>query len=195
MARSAVAEAPGRVHRAAVPGGRPWAVAIGKVVAAVEAAAEEMDVRQDQVLTALLAEYGAAADVPVPSDVDTLTAQLGPYLSGRAVCRRAGISRQALHARRTRWAILGVPTDDHSDPILYPARQFADATTATVLLGVRKVASQLASGIDDPLTIAVWFDTANPDLDGRTAYEWLRAGKGVDRVLGSAARDVRRWRQ
>lgn len=169
----------------------PWNEAITPVVRAVEDAAAGLDVGAEQVLTALLARYGLAADI-LGSESETMARQLGPYLSGRAVQKRADISRQALHGRRSRWAVIGVPTDDHSDPIVYPARQFADLTTATVLPGVREVAATLAAAIPDALTIAVWLDSANPDLDGRTAYEWFAAGGDVDRAIESAARDVRR---
>lgn len=55
-------------------------------------------------------------------------------------------------ASHEQWEVIGVPTDDHDDPILYPARQFADVAAATVLDGVRDVAKVLAGGIDDPLT-------------------------------------------
>lgn len=176
-------------------GQRRWTDAISPVVKAVEAAATGLDVGAEDVLAALLAQFGLAADIPTEPASDLLARQLGPFLSGGAVQKRAGISRQALHGRRTRWAIVGVPTDDHTDPIVYPARQFAEITTATVWPGVRHVAKLLTAGIDDPLTIAVWLDSANPDLDGHTAYEWLAAGGDLERAAASARRDARRLNQ
>lgn len=177
------------------PSRRQWAEAIGPVVRAVEAAATGLDVAAPEVIAALLAHYGLAADLPAEPGSEILARQLGPYLSGRAVQTRAGISRQALHGRRTRWAIIGVPTDDHTDPIVYPARQFAEIATATVWPGVQYVAQILAAGIDDPLTVAVWLDSANPDLDGNSAYEWFAAGGDTERAAASARRDGRRMRQ
>jgi hypothetical protein len=174
---------------------RRWADAIDPVVRAVETAATGLDVGAEQVLTALLVQYGLAVDIPAEPASGVLARQLGPYLSGRAVQQRAGISRQALHGRRTRWAIIGVPTDDHTDPIVYPARQFSDLRHATVWPGVQQAAQLLAAGIDDPLTIAVWLDSANPDLDGHTAYDWFAAGGELERVAASAQRDARRLRQ
>lgn len=174
---------------------RRWAEAIGPVVSAVEEAAAGLHVGAEDILAAILAQYGLAADIPAASDAETLTRQLGPYLSGRAVQQRAGISRQALHGRRTRWAVIGVPTDDHVDPILYPARQFGDIAAAAVLPGVQQAAQSLATGIDDPLTIAIWLDSAHPDLDGDTAYGWLAAGRDPEQVAAAARRDARRWRR
>lgn len=174
---------------------RQWNAAIGPVVTAVEKAATGLRVGAEDVLAAVLAQYGLAADIPAASDAETLTRQLGPYLSGRAVQQRAGVSRQALYGRRARWAVIGVPTDDHVDPILYPARQFADITAATVLPGVQQAAQALAEGIDDPLTIAIWLDSAHPDLDGQTAYTWLAAGRDPARVMAAARTDAGQWRQ
>lgn len=174
---------------------RRWDEALGPVVTAVESAATGLKVSAEDVLAAVLAQFGLAADVPPASDAAALTRQLGPYLSGRAVQQRAGISRQALHGRRTRWAVIGVPTDDHVDPTLYPARQFADIASATVLPGVQQVARALAEGIDDPLTIAIWLDSAHPRLDDQTAYTWLAAGRDPDAVTAAARADALLWRQ
>ena len=134
---------------------RQWNAAISPVVTAVEKAATGLRVGAEDVLAAVLAQYGLAADIPPASDAQTLTPQLGPYLSGRAVQQRAGISRQALYGRRARWAVIGVPTDDHVDPILYPARQFADITAATVLPGVQQAAQALAEGIDPAVAVTL----------------------------------------
>lgn len=173
----------------------PWGAAINPVVQAVEEAASGLDVSAEEILAALLARYGLGGDILADGESEVIARQLGPFLSSRAVQQRAGISRQALHGRRSRWAIIGVPTDDHTEPLVYPVRQFVDLRAATVLPGVREIATALAEVIPDALTIATWLDSANPDLGGRTAYEWLAEGGEINEALASAARDARRLAQ
>lgn len=172
-----------------------WAAALDQLRTTLRSAAADLNVAPLEVVEALVNEVEQDASVSDDSPEAVLTHQLGPYLSSQAVTRRADISRQALHSRRRRWAVIGVPTDDHNDPILYPARQFADVAAATVLDGVRDVAKVLAGGIDDPLTIAVWLDSPHSDLGRSSAYAWLRRGKPVEKVLEAARRDARRWQQ
>lgn len=176
-----------------------WSATVTQLHDAAAQAADAHGITIGEVLTAIAAASDDPGEVVLPPAgtraAEKITRELGPYLSGRALARRARITRQGVARRREKWAVIGVPTDSTADPILYPLRQFADLDKATVLPGVREAAATLAKGIDDPITIALWFDTPNPDLGGSTAYLWLRDGRDAGRVLAAAERDARRWRQ
>ncbi len=175
----------------------PFERTVAELQKAVADAAARTGVSVTDVLTALVAA-GADGDIVAPapthSDAVALTAELGPYLTGAAIQRRAGgITRQAIHSRRKKWALIGVPTDRHRH--LFPVRQFADAAAAIVLRGVQDAASIIAASIDDELTVATWLARPNPDLGGVSAYEWLRNELNpVGAVLSAAHRDAARWR-
>lgn len=167
-----------------------------------QAAADTLQVSPEQIVIALANQFApelaaeAEQDDGSASPEAVLARELGPYLTGRAVAQRAKVTRQALQRRRDTWALIGIPTDDHAEQILYPVKQFKDPTAAATLDGVQQAAKVLAKGINDRLTIAIWLDSANDvDLAGMTAYEWLRRGKPCDAVLQAATRDVRRWQQ
>lgn len=114
----------------------------------------------------------------------------GPFYDTAGLARWLGISRQAVHQRAARRAILGCPLAD--DTAVYPTWQFLD--NGIPLPGLVDVLAALAEGSDDPWMAALWLRSPNDALDSVTPADWLRDGGDTAPVLDAARRVAAGWR-
>jgi len=114
----------------------------------------------------------------------------GPFYDTSGLGRWLGISRQAVHQRADRHAILGCPLEDGTT--VYPVWQFLD--TGATLPGLTEVLTVLSAGGDDPWMAALWLSAPNGQLDGATPAQWLRDGGDPAPVLAAARRTAAGWR-
>lgn len=114
----------------------------------------------------------------------------GPFYDTAGLARWLGISRQAVHQRAARHAILGCPLAD--DAAVYPTWQFLD--NGATLPGLAEVVAVLADGDSDPWMAALWLRAPNDALDGATPADWLRDGGDTVPVLEAARRVAAGWR-
>ena len=103
----------------------------------------------------------------------------GGALASSQVASALGITRQAVDKRRSRRALLAVPSG--SGDYLYPACQF---TSAGVISGLEKVLQ--AFHVRSPWTQLSALLAQAPGLGGKTILEALQAGE-VEKALAVAA--------
>jgi hypothetical protein len=103
----------------------------------------------------------------------------GGGLTSSQVSRALGITRQAVDKRRTRHALLAVPTG--SGEYVYPACQF---TSDGVIPGLEEVLR--AFQVKNPWTQLSVLLAPAPALGGKTILEVLRAGE-IERAVALAA--------
>lgn len=128
-----------------------------------------------------------AAVLPLGHVYDEIS---GPFYDTAGLTRWLGISRQALHQKVARRAVLACPLADGGN--VYPAWQFLENGATIPALG--EVLVVLSEGTNDPWMIALWMQAPSHDLDGHPPSEWLRSGGDPQRVV-TMARDVAaRWR-
>ncbi len=114
----------------------------------------------------------------------------GPFYDTSGLARWLGMSRQALHQRSTRHAILACPLADGG--VVYPVWQFLDSGATIPSLGV--VLTTLAEGTDDAWMVALWMRAPSDHLDGDCPSDWLRAGRDPERVIAMAREAAAGWR-
>ncbi len=135
------------------------------------------------------AEYGRRAAGAAVAPV--LWAQaIGERHDTAAVTALLGVSRQALHKRSINGTILGVPGRGTT---WFPVWQF-DATLRDVRPVVGRIIGTFRDqlGTFDPLAVAAWATTPQPDdLDGSTPEDWIISGQNEDRVVEAARRAAR----
>ncbi|MEB3049330.1 hypothetical protein KV112_06165 [Mycolicibacter sp. MYC123] len=113
----------------------------------------------------------------------------GPFYDTAGLTRWLGITRQALHQKVARHAILACPLDDGGT--VYPAWQFlAHGATIPALADVLKA---LAEGTDDGWMMALWMQAPSEHLDDARPSQWLRDGGDPQRVLTVARRTASGW--
>jgi hypothetical protein len=104
-----------------------------------------------------------------------------------------GITRQAIAKRVKCGSLLGLPGRGTT---YFPRWQFDDA-----LPDLRPVVSQILKifghhmGQVDPMIVASWAATPQPELRGRTPREWIQHGKDEEcllRAANAAARELAR---
>lgn len=135
------------------------------------------------------AEYGRRAAAAAAAPVLWAKA-IGERHDTTAVTELLGISRQALHKRSMSGTILGVPGRGTT---WFPAWQF-DVGARQVRPVVARVVAVFRDqlGTFDPLAVAAWATTPQPDdLDGSTPEDWILSGLGDDRVVEAARRAAR----
>jgi hypothetical protein len=128
-----------------------------------------------------------AAVLPLGHVYDEIS---GPFYDTAGLTRWLRISRQALHQKVTRHAVLACPLADTGN--VYPAWQFLENGATIPALG--DVLTVLSEGTDDPWMIALWMQAPSDDLDGRRSSEWLRSGGDSQRVIAKARDTAARWR-
>lgn len=113
----------------------------------------------------------------------------GPFYDTSGLTRWLDISRQALHQRVARHAILACPLDDGG--IVYPTWQFLDS--GATIPSLSDVLTTLSEGTDDAWMIALWMRAPSEDLDDAPPSEWLRAGGDPQRVIEMARQVASSW--
>lgn len=128
-----------------------------------------------------------AAVVPVPSPVNE---RIGPFYRGDQVARLFGVSRQAVHERTKRGALLALRTADGA--LVYPVCQFDGRRLVN---GLAEVLSELRDTDVDRWAVAAWLVSPTAALGGRSPIEALRED-GDSRPVIDLARDASlRWTQ
>jgi hypothetical protein len=118
---------------------------------------------------------------------NTLDAEIGPFYDTAGVeALLGGVSKQAVEARRRARTILALKTTDGR--WAYPTFQFTGGDVDPAL-----VPAIQAFRDAPPWSAALWFVTANPDLDGATPLDWVRNERPSDVLLSSAQRTAREW--
>ena len=111
--------------------------------------------------------------------------QLGLLLSSTDFQRITGLSRQALSQAVEANRVLRLTTQ--AGKTCYPAFQLDES--GRVLAGFRAVLSVFADRVRSPWTTASWLTSPQPELDGATPVDMLRAGEDTD-LLRQAADHV-----
>jgi hypothetical protein len=113
----------------------------------------------------------------------------GPFYDTSGLTRWLQISRQALHQRVARHAVLACPLDDGG--IVYPTWQFLD--NGATIPSLTQVLATLADGTDDAWMIALWMRAPSEELNDDRPSEWLRAGGDPQRVIEMARQVASSW--
>lgn len=113
----------------------------------------------------------------------------GPFYDTAGLTRWLGITRQALHQKATKRAILACPLADSGT--VYPAWQFLPNGTTLPALG--EVLTTLIDADDDPWMVALWLQAPSALLDGHRPSGWLRKGGDPQRVLAMARDTAESW--
>ncbi|MCH9736516.1 MAG: DNA-packaging protein [Actinomycetia bacterium] len=113
----------------------------------------------------------------------------GPFYDTAGLTRWLGISRQALHQKAGRRAILACPLAEGGS--VYPAWQFL--SSGATISHLADVLAALAAGTDDSWMIALWMRAPNHDLDGDRPSDWLRRGGDPQQVVAAARRVAAGW--
>lgn len=128
-----------------------------------------------------------AASLPASHRYDDIS---GPFYDTAGLVKWLGISRQAVHQKVAKHALLGCPTADGST--LFPTWQFLP--NGATIPALAEVLAVLAEGTDDPWMIALWMQAPSALLDGHRASGWLRRGGDPQRVLTIARDTAARWK-
>jgi hypothetical protein len=113
----------------------------------------------------------------------------GPFYDTSGLSRWLRISRQALHQRVARHAILACPLDDGG--VVYPRWQFLDS--GATIPSLAEVLATLAEGTDDAWMIALWMRAPSEDLEGHPPSDWLRNGHDPQQVIALAQQVASSW--
>ncbi len=113
----------------------------------------------------------------------------GPFYDTSGLSRWLGISRQALHQKAARHAILACPLDDGG--VVYPTWQFLDS--GATIPSLAEVLATLAEGTDDAWMIALWMRAPSENLDAERPSEWLRKGRDPQPVIAMARQVASSW--
>lgn len=130
-----------------------------------------------------------ASQAAVPSAAGSAWADaVGPFYDTDGACAAlGGVSEQALRGRVNARQLLGLrlaPDGSGRDRMVYPTWQF-DGPLLRVLPPVLTAAGYDPQRPATGWTIAAWFTTPDPRLDGLTPAQALAAGH-PDRVLAAA---------
>lgn len=122
--------------------------------------------------------------VPAYSELADL---IGPFYDTNGAMRAlGGVSKQAVDDRRRKSTILAARTSDGR--WVYPVFQFRDGTVDRALIpAFRALAGAPA------WSAALWFVTANDDLDESTPLDWARCGSSPEVLQASARRTAAEW--
>jgi hypothetical protein len=115
---------------------------------------------------------------------------MGPFYDTAGLSLWLGITRQAVHDRVRRRALLAVMTADGKT--LYPAWQFNNA--GQVVPHLREVLEVFRDVPAEDWSVAVWLTTPEEELDELTPAQWLLAGGAVEAVRALAMDVAARWR-
>jgi hypothetical protein len=133
-----------------------------------------------------IAEAMVAA-LPLGHVFDEIT---GPFYDTSGLIRWLGITRQALHQKVARYAILACPLDDGG--LVYPTWQFLGS--GATIPALRDVLLVLTEGTDDPWMAALWMRAPSEELDELRPADWLRQGRDPHVLIELAQETVAGWR-
>jgi hypothetical protein len=131
-----------------------------------------------------LSALGRRAALLAASDLDWHK-QLGPHYSSKQVREVMGRgTRQSVSELVKRRRLLALPQEDGR--LAFPAFQFGPGGRR--LRGLEDILEAFHGATETPYTVASWFVTPEPLLDGKTPAEWLRRGRPVAPALEAAQR-------
>jgi hypothetical protein len=117
---------------------------------------------------------------------------LGPSYSSQQVREVMGRgTRQSVSELAKRGRLLALPEADGR--LAFPAFQFG--RTGERLPALERILAIFAGAVETPYTVASWFVTPEPLLNGKTPAAWLRAGRRIEPVLEAATRYAQRLRR
>ncbi|MBF0662195.1 MULTISPECIES: hypothetical protein [unclassified Rhodococcus (in: high G+C Gram-positive bacteria)] len=151
---------------------------------------------QDTFDRAREAHVSPAAFADVKSIARAMTAALphvydqliGPFYDTAGLTQWWGVSRQAVNKAVATGSVIACQLDGGG--WVYPTWQFTDTGTVHPhLLTLWRTLRDAA----DPWTCAVWLRSPQPELDDRTAADWIVDGHPLDAALELARADAQRW--
>jgi hypothetical protein len=117
---------------------------------------------------------------------------LGPLYSSKQVRELMGRgTRQSVSELARRRRLLALPQDDGL--LAFPAFQFRPGGRR--LRGLERILESFEGAVETPYTIASWFVTPEPLLEGKTPAEWLRRGRPEAPALEAARRYAERLKR
>jgi len=114
----------------------------------------------------------------------------GPFYDTAGLTRWLGVSRQAVHQKVAKHALLACPTADGGT--VYPAWQFLPG--GATIPALAEVLSTLAEGTEDAWMLALWMQAPSDLLGEDRPSDWLRKGGDPQRVLAMARDTAARWK-
>src|SRR5262249_42767181 len=137
------------------------------------------------------AALGRRAALLAASDV-VWHKHLGPMYSSKQVREVMGRgTRQSVSELAKRGRLLALPEEDGR--LAFPA--FQCGRTGERLPGLERLLEIFDGAVETPYTVASWFVTPEPRLQGKTPAAWLRAGRPVEPTLEAATRYAQRLRR
>ena len=110
---------------------------------------------------------------------------LGPMYSSKQVREVMGRgTRQSVSELAKRGRLLALPEEDGR--LAFPAFQFG--RTGKRLPALERILEIFDGAVETPYTVASWFVTPEPLLQGKTPAAWLRAGRPAEPALEAATR-------
>lgn len=123
--------------------------------------------------------------------MNRLAELVGPVFNTVGVHRLLGIDSLDAEARHQIGELLALRTAD--DQVVYPTFQFSGSSInpdmAALFIRFAKVPNT------PWWTVAAWFQTPRPELDGSTPADWVRDGRGLEALEPSIMECVHRWSQ
>lgn len=113
---------------------------------------------------------------------------VGPFYDTAGLTRWWGVSRQAISKAVASGSVIACRLA--GGQWVYPTWQFTDS--GTVHPHLVKLWTTLVAAAD-PWTCAVWLRSAHPELDDRSAVDWIADGHPIEAVLELARVDAERW--
>lgn len=129
-----------------------------------------------------------ASVLPMSHVYDELS---GPFYDTAGLTRWLGISRQALHQRASKHAVLACPLTDGGT--VYPTWQFLP--NGATIPALSDALAVLSGASDDPWMVALWMQAPSDLLDGDRPSSWLRKGGDPRTVLTMARQTAEGWRR
>lgn len=126
-----------------------------------------------------------AAALPTSHIYDRL---VGPFYDTAGLTQWWSVSRQAVNKAVAADSVIACRLADGQ--WVYPTWQFTDTGTVhphlIVLWKILRVAA-------DPWTCAIWLRSPQPELDDRSASDWITEGNPLDTAMALADADAARW--
>ena len=126
-----------------------------------------------------------AACLPTTHVYDQL---VGPFYDTAGLTQWRGMSRQAIHKAAAANNLIACQLE--GGQWVYPTWQFTD--TGSVRPDLITLWKTLRAAAD-PWTCAIWLRSPQPELDDRTAADWIIDGHPLGTALELARADAQRW--